>query len=92
LGNLATFHSLLGDRALIGRWLNAMAPPKVALAKMLHGASQKYFIIHCEHRIFLARPSGFPANNTQPEGLVLVAIEPYMSVANYIPEDQISPE
>jgi hypothetical protein len=65
---------------------------KGCIGEMLHGASQKYFTIHCEHGIFLARASGFRPNNTQPKGLVLPAIEPYMSVANYIPENRISPE
>src|SRR6202035_2891557 len=55
-------------------------------------ASQKYFTIHCERRIFHAWPDGFRANNAQSEGLVLAAIEPQISVANCISENRISSE
>src|SRR4029077_18342086 len=58
---------------------------------MLATLSQEYFTIPWERRAFLARRSGFRPNNAQPKGLVLAAIEPYMSVANYIPENRISP-
>jgi hypothetical protein len=36
--------------------------------------------------------AAFDPNNAQPEGLVLAAVEPYMSVANYISENRINPE
>jgi hypothetical protein len=35
LGNLAAFYSPLGDRARIGRWHRAMAPPMVVAAECL---------------------------------------------------------
>jgi hypothetical protein len=60
--------------------------------KLLHGASQKYFTIRCGCRGNLTAPSAFRTNNAQPEGLALAAIEPYMLTANYIRENQISPE
>jgi hypothetical protein len=59
---------------------------------MPQDALQKHFTIHCERGTFLARPGGFRANNPQREGLVLAAIEPYMSVANYICENRINSE
>jgi hypothetical protein len=92
LGNLAAFRSLLGDRALYRTLAKRNAAANGCSGKVLHDALQKYFTIHCERRVFLARPSGFRTNNAQPEGLALAAVEPYMSVANYISENRINPE
>jgi len=92
LGNLAAFRSPLGDRALYQTLAQRSDAANGCNGKILHDAPQKYFTIPCEHGIFLAKPSGFRPDNAQPEGLVLAAIEPYMSVANYICENRISPE
>jgi hypothetical protein len=92
LGNLAAFRSPLGDRALYQTLAQRNDAASGCSGGMPQDASQKYFTIHCKHGVFLARPGGFQPNNAQPEGLVLAAVEPYMSVANYICENRISSE
>jgi hypothetical protein len=92
LGNLATFHSPLGDRALYQTLDYDNAAAKGCIDMPLHGAWQKYFTIRCRHGRILTGPSKSRPNNAQPRGLALAAIEPYISVANDIPENRISSE
>src|SRR5579862_3529039 len=53
---------------LIGRWRKRNDDATGCGGAMPQGGSQKYFTIHCEHRIFRARLGGFQADNAQPEG------------------------
>jgi hypothetical protein len=68
LGNLAAFRSPLGDRALYQTLARRNDAAKGCGGGMPQDASQKYFTIHCERRIFLATSAAFSRIVLNPKG------------------------
>jgi hypothetical protein len=68
LGNLAAFHSPLGDRALYRTLAQRDDAASGCSGGLPQDGSQKYFTIHCERRIFFASLAAFDRVMLNPKG------------------------